>query len=1381
MKNKIRRRIASALVCVMAMPMVCHAAEAPQYEIGGPLEGLKLPLYPTQHGEAPGYPGVLPGQPTEGVYPEFELLRGSPERFHSYMHKYLPTRSMHDRQSLLRNWTASELAQAAQLKTEDYAAPLYWIQRHAPGIPTGKFNKPLPVLRTKVKAPIFKLDLGELPIGMYCLKTVGAVETANIQKARKALYFTAKINDGQSGETNTYRQRIGYVDEFFSVSEIFFHAPRKRNYSVELLVDDGSVVDLLIHNIELHDVLAGSVQRPIKTRSTLTTPEQRIVLREASAKKGDYKPKPSLEAEERLKQDAAIWNSYPRTNYQSATNFMTYGVDPRLTGAAGKTRKEIQEESGVWQVSPKPEILAENTKLGLVYSMADAAQQKPLPAPYPYKDDGAGLYTPPAKEGAEPQSWQPIGEALYFRSRNYLNAMHTEAETYLNTGDREVGRDAAMRLIRFSYDLPSSDNARMLHNVVEQPGGFGRDSRHRWRDPTAIHLEFYANYPEYLADYDKLFDIISTDKELATSVSRFVPWVKTNADLVKLMDVYLVQEYAKRVLRYQWNTGRTGTIPAATILGDRTVTDPWMEWLFSKNFNYPLPPSGIQDLMITAYDRAGAQDVASTFYAQGEAAYAIAQQLEGYLAAGGNDKFDLSNSRLYPKPLASAYWQHQILAGGLQQLRIGDVTGPDKGMGATWGAHFGEKARLGWRWSKDPDFAFIIKHYFGRKTESDIEWSEIEAAASKVRRAPFLNAKSRVLPSWAGILESGTQHDDFRFRRAAYLRVGQGWGHHHNDTLDLQIVAHGLPMTIDGGQRIGYSKPADVHTKVHNLVVVDGEEMLGHSWVNTLSDADGARYMRASLVPPDNLKQLKHYSRQVALVDVDEGIGSKQLTPEQTQPSAKLPPVEKTANSYIFDVVRVDGGSHHTLSFHGPVADPDQNQPVTNTTNIVPVTDDTPGDSRPGKVLDGFTNTRYAGTSPGDFEATFQIPRDRKAVGGIDNAGTEKFLMGNSYDPQSPPKFVKLHVLDTKGAAVMKGDQNVRQWKYFIPYVFVDKQGENLSNAFVSLIEPYAGTPFIKSKKVVAISDNETDAFKAVAAIVETKNGHRDLNFADGRPRKVRTIPGEGRIAGEFAYISTDKDGLRQASLTGGTILATPHVLIQPVIRERTAKVTKVDFPARTLWLDSAWPAITGNGTVFEIGTPEKKTQYAAQTVTPQQKGAAVRVDYGADFYQSRVRDVDTVKSIVTCSLGFANNESKPQPGQDKGWYATNESMTKFWRAEYLGGSRDEGRYNFKLTGAPVTREDFGVTGTLRLWEYGVGDSMRQSTYTTLRRTAINVYEMQANVACRVGLKVKALSISTDGKTYKALKTKHENGLAVAAISEEALGTAGKIWLRVSP
>jgi hypothetical protein len=39
-----------------------------------------------------------------------------------------------------------------------------------------------------------------------------------------------------------------------------------------------------------------------------------------------------------------------------------------------------------------------------------------LPDPYPFKDDGCGLWFPPAKEGERPQQWFPVAQAVAQRS-----------------------------------------------------------------------------------------------------------------------------------------------------------------------------------------------------------------------------------------------------------------------------------------------------------------------------------------------------------------------------------------------------------------------------------------------------------------------------------------------------------------------------------------------------------------------------------------------------------------------------------------------------------------------------------------------------------------------------------------------------------------------------------------------------------------------------------------------------------------------------------------------------------------------------------------------------------------------------------------------------
>ena len=86
---------------------------------------------------------------------------------------------------------------------------------------------------------------------------------------------------------------------------------------------------------------------------------------------------------------------------------------------------------------------------------------------------------------------------------------------------------------------------------------------------------------------------------------------------------------------------------------------------------------------------------------------------------------------------------------------------------------------------------------------------------------------------------------------------------------------------------------------------------------------------------------------------------------------------------------------------------------------------------------------------------------------------------------------------------------------------------------------------------------------------------------------------------------------------------------------------------------------------------------------------------------------------------------------------ASDDAMKTFWRATYLGNRR------FALNGPPVSKRAFGEAGVLRLWEYGVGDNVRQSTSASLQRIAPGSFELTTDVAVTVSLPARKISVST--------------------------------------
>jgi hypothetical protein len=1382
------------------------APAASPYVVGGSLAGENLPLFPSQHGAPAGHPGAIPsvaqatrertGKDSKGEFtvqiqnPEYQLYPGSVEHWRAYWMRHVGTRSKWDAQTLVKNFLATELPGVDKSQATEYAPPIYWLSTYGSGTPTGEFAAPIVAVKMTPRNPIFQLDLGELKPSLYAVRVIGAVPTDKLRQFRFPQYMTLKINDGVHGEQSTYRMRIASTDQFYSVAEIYFHAPTTRHYNAELFLDEGSAIDLLVHNVTLDDMLAPATRRAIKTRPTLSTPQDLArtsgtVPKDVAALSDALK---ILTPAQRQARDEAIWKALPPIN--SVGSWVNYHGPTVKTyfeaGSATQTGEEIAAQYGTWERAPdafRDRVFSSdakaqhaflvNKKLGLEYSTEDLWKRKPLPDPYPFKADGSGLFFPDPADLAKGRVLAPIADAIGPRIRDYRHTLIVNGiENFRATGNEAFLRDAALALVRFAYQFPSYDTSNYLTPIAFRLGPYERDLRFRQRDENS---RWFDNgnpygYLEPLSDYDKLFSFIKGNQELANAVRTFVPWVKNSSDVIELLDVYLVQHEAERIMRYHDFTVPTGIAVAAATLGDSSVTDPWMEWLFTKTYKYPLVPQGLQDMLINGYDRDGMEYRGSSYYARvgGHSSAAVAAEMDSYMAADGNPKYNVRDPQRFPKPSAQTQSEIAFILAGIEYPRIGDVTGPEKPLGLfqSWTGSMEEAARLGWRWLRDPKSAYTLDHYFGRKSENDAEWAAIEKASAQsgLRRAPWLDNRSRVLSNWAGILETGLQHDDFRFRRAAYLRVGLAYGHHHDDTFDLNVFEHGLPMTIDAGQRTGYSTPSDRMSRLHNTVEVDGENMRAHSWVQTLADAEGARYLQAQAVPTNGSKLFR---RQVALIDVDEGKGSQPLTPEQEVPTTKLPSGITTANSYVFDVFRVGGGQLHTYAFHATTEDDFQ----WNAKNVsaVPHLEKPDGKNAEADYLAPFKEsgpTKFAGDMPQNtpFEATWRWPRT--------GTGSEQFMLRQNYDENSPRKFVKLHLFNAddanaKNARALKADMVCTKWKYRFTNLMVQRKTKtnDLQSAFAAIIEPYAGTPFLASTQELPVANNETDALRAVALEVKTQNGRTDLNFADGRPQKVRSVADRLRVAGEFAYSSTDAQGLRQASLTGGTLLSTPQLRLSVPERERWARVTKADYVHQTLTLNRAWPAAARGE--FEIGSPGRMTSYTADTV----RGNTLQLKRGADYYRSQIKDVDAKNSIVTCRLEMPLGKIA---GLDTNWVASNEEQTHFWRADYLGDGK------FQLRGAPVNQAAFGAAGVLRLWEMGVGDAVRQSTFVSLHRVQVGVYQLEGNTAATLALPYSKLLVSSDGKNWRVPQTaKSAAGWTTFSVPAAAIAAA-PLWVKVS-
>ena len=106
------------------------------------------------------------------------------------------------------------------------------------------------------------------------IRVIAAVETQNVLEYPKNLIVELKINDGPKGEVSDYVLRSRGIDNFYAAGEFFFHANDARVFHVEFGLHPDSQIDLLVHNVDVHDVLAECAKSAGKTDS-LNVPTRR--------------------------------------------------------------------------------------------------------------------------------------------------------------------------------------------------------------------------------------------------------------------------------------------------------------------------------------------------------------------------------------------------------------------------------------------------------------------------------------------------------------------------------------------------------------------------------------------------------------------------------------------------------------------------------------------------------------------------------------------------------------------------------------------------------------------------------------------------------------------------------------------------------------------------------------------------------------------------------------------------------------------------------------------------------------------------------------------------------------------------------------------------
>ena len=856
-------------------------------------------FYPSQYGP-PGWPGKDPE--LMGLYgyrgnnwgwPEMIPYPNAPEHIRTYMQRYIPMYPLYNAGTLVKNLRVTELPGLAKERIVQYPEPVYRVPKYryanpprgifSDAIKLGKYRRPVTVLRFDQHHPPIELDLGRLKESAYAVRIIAATESEKVQQSTKRLIIHFEVNDGPEGEVNAYKKRCAASDQFYSMAEFFFMAPVEREYKIKLWIDATSELPLYVYNIDVHDRLGQIANRAGKKTASFFDEKERAAKWRAA--KGGIR-KDARSKKERFDADAELWQNLPRMNSQlrGGGRFWTTAVESIYRLPQNKVDDgmgiDVYGSDMIWNV---PEEEYAGSRYELRYQAAALT----------------GRY------------WNLQRQTYYGKAKEYdlkvarlrRGYWWRDLQKYQTTGDEIAGRAVAVRMAMIAWmNIFNLDGSRQRMRVIdcipEITWNLG-DQAFRRRTP-CHHRQL-----EKVEEFDSVWPYIRGNRDLAESLGRFIPWIRTTEDMQRFFEVGLLQLPAHENMIYQRYNGYKQGVWMTFYVGaqqDKEITKPWMEWTFRYVWTYPRMPAGIDETMFMSWTRDGTTTIGSTFYAHASIT-ALRDILRNLSSLAGDPSRVLPEKLRAPELKSRAKWegrfsQDAMVAGGYR-FWVGDVSGPSRSRWKVGGGKRGSPP------------------------------------------APKIDAKNktRVLSNWFGVLETGQEQEDFRHRRAAGLRVGNGMGHSHNDPLDLQIWGLGVPLSGDWGCRGGYCVPGTKATMSHNTVVAGALlDDCRHRWISSIADTAGARYLMGQVKCPGL------YGRQLALIDIDD----------------------PTPGSYVVDIFRVRGGNKPYYAFHGPP--PDEFY-----TNIEKLEKGYP-DGSPGPLFDPKHN--WHGKIPARFTANWRMRRD---------------------------------------------------------------------------------------------------------------------------------------------------------------------------------------------------------------------------------------------------------------------------------------------------------------------------------------------------------------------------------------------------------------------
>jgi oligo-alginate lyase len=769
---------------------------------------------------------------------------------------------------------------------------------------------------------------------------------------------------------------------------------------------------------------------------------------------------------------------------------------------------------------------------------------------------------------------------VWYEAKAIANHLNAVRDAYLLTGDLKYAHAGIVLLDRIADVYPAMDTAPYPRSqgYLHSDGltGRGKVLGSIWETVLArdISAAYDAFFPT-LADGDDA-DVVpflsakATQYGLAPKSSAAAIRANIETGILRQIDP------AVRSARIRGNFGmhQETLAMAAVVLDDPVASPRWIDFVLrpGRFINTPthkeITGGNVSATLVNDVDRDGNGNEASPHYNN-----LWIDQVNG-VAAVLADCSRYPTADLYAHPKFAMMHRARLAPIMLNRYvpPIGDSGATGKpGLFSDMHDHVLAFERYGR--TEDAQAAYLLNGNTADGLYGDIFSTDVEQTAAAIQQAVDENGPlhlGSVNHTGYGLaaLRDGSEAP----ARAASIYYGRnhgvGFGHAHKDTLNLGLWAFGVDLLPD----LGYPEFADLsnrraewngNTVAHNTVLVDAAPQKSHTIGQPMGFADGRHVKFADVSAPGVYTQTSLYRRASAMIRVD------------------------AQNAYVVDVFRVAGGDQHHLSFHAA-----EGTVATTGLNLVPQ----PTGTYAGPTVSQPPDTAPARPNANGFDWLGNVSRAAAPSSGFSIDYTVKDTW--NVHPVDPALHLRATFLaDFEEVALADGvpARNNPGNPKTLRYLLGRRRGTNLASQFVTVIEPYVGSPLVRDVSLLDVTseDGTFQPHEVTAVRVELSNGRVDYIVSSLRPDLTLRVDGQCTFRGSFGVLAV-RGSAAEFAFSHGSSLLNPGRLAPGAAATMTAPA-----PALTGTVQWFTPTLASRN-LLRLTLPQKAQPGTADTLPGQ-------------------------------------------------------------------------------------------------------------------------------------------------------------------------------------